>query len=217
MLDQLFNIVKQMGQDTVVSNPEVPNEQNQEVMAEATQTIAGGFKNIMAGGGLQNILDLFKGGGNSSGSNSGGGIGGLLKNPIVTMMVGHFISKLVGKFNMSPSAASNVANNLIPGSLDDLIRQTKDPNNSKLDMDGFLGSLVGNNGADLQEQGIQKAGGSPLQDLLDKFTGGGGDSNGDGQVDLQDLIGKFAQRSQNSLQGEGGGGGLLDMIRGFIK
>lgn len=62
MLDQLFNIVKQFGQDTVVNNPEVPNEQNQEVMADATKTIASGFQNIMAGGGFQNILDLFKAG-----------------------------------------------------------------------------------------------------------------------------------------------------------
>ncbi|HEV7783224.1 MAG TPA: hypothetical protein VGO58_18240 [Chitinophagaceae bacterium] len=217
MLDQLVNIVKQLGQHTVVSNPEVPNEHNQEVMADATQTIAGGFKNIMAGGGLQNILDLFKGGGNSSVS-TGSGIGGLLKNPIVTMMVGHFISKLVGKYNMSPSAASNVANDLIPGSLDGLIKQTQDPGNSNLNMDGFLGSLIGNNAGAEQDGATQKTGGSPLQDLLDKFTGGVGDTNGDGKADLQDLIGKFTQRSQNSLQGQGqgGGGGLLDMIKGFM-
>ncbi|MBM3415135.1 MAG: hypothetical protein FJY20_01550 [Bacteroidetes bacterium] len=65
MLDQLFNIVKQFGQDTVVNNPEVPNEYNPEIMADATKTIASGFQNVRAGGGFQNILDLFKGGGNA--------------------------------------------------------------------------------------------------------------------------------------------------------
>jgi len=213
MLDQLFNIVKQMGQDTVVSNPDVPNEYNQEVMADATQTIAGGFKNVMAGGGLQNILDLFKGGGANSGGTSGG-IGGLLKNPMVTMMIGHFISKLVGKYSMSPSVASNVANNLIPESLNGLISQTKDPNNPNINLDGFIGSLIGNNAQPGQQQ--QDNGGSPLQDLLEKFTGGG-NSSGDGKFDLQDLIGQFTQKSQNSFQDQGGGGGLLDMIKGFIK
>ncbi len=219
MLDQLFNIVKQFGQDTVVNNPDVPNEYNQEVMADATQTIAGGFKNIVAGGGLQNILDLFKGGGNTARGNgsSGGGIGGLLKNPIVSMMIGYFISKLVKKYSMSPSVASGVANTLIPNSLNGLINETKDPNNANLNLDGLIGSLIGGGGSDAQDQ---KSGGSPLQDLLEKFTGGGGGtSSGGGGFDLQDIISKFTQKSQNSFQneGSGGGGGLMDLIKGFIK
>jgi hypothetical protein len=214
MLDQLFNIVKQFGQETVVNNPDVPNEYNHEVMADATQTIAGGFKNIVAGGGLENILDLFKGGG---GSSSVAGVGGLMKNPIVSMMIGHFISKLVGKYSMSPSIASNVANNLIPKSLNGLIEQTRDPNNPKLNLDGFIGSLIG--GAAKDEKQEEKSGGSPLQDLLEKFTGsgGGGNSNSGGSgFDLQDIIGKLTQKSQNSFEDGKGGGGLMDLIKGFI-
>src|SRR5688572_19367398 len=110
MLDQIINLVKQFGKQTVVDNQDVPNEHNEEILADASKTIGTGFQNIMAGGGFQNILDLFKGGK----STTGGGIGGLLKNPIVSMMVGYFISKLVGKYKMSPSAASNVSNQLIP-------------------------------------------------------------------------------------------------------
>jgi hypothetical protein len=211
MLDQLFNIVKQFGQETVVNNPDVPNEYNQEVMADATQTIAGGFKNIVAGGGFQNILDLFKGGG------AAGGIGGLIKNPIVSMMIGHFISKLVGKYSMSPSVANNVANTLIPKSLNNLIEQTKDPNNPNINMDGFIGSLIG--GAATEEKQEEKGAGTPLQDLLEKFTGGGdnGNSGGGGGFDLQDIIGKLTQKSQNSFEQGKGGGGLVDMIKGFFN
>jgi hypothetical protein len=212
MLDQLINIVKQMGQNTVVKNPDVPNEHNQEVMADATNTIASGFKNVMAGGGLQSIIDLFRGGGSSSGNNRGG-IGGLLKNPIVMMMVGHFISKLVTKYKMKPAAASNVANNLIPGSLEGLIEKTKDPANPALDMDGLLNSIAG--GGDTQEETETKNAGSPLQGLLEKFAGG--DNNGDGKVDLQDLVSRFTRKSQNSMQDTGGGGGLMDMIKGFLR
>jgi hypothetical protein len=109
MLEQLLDLVKNFGQETVVDNPEIPNEQNHEVLADATKTITSGLQNVMAGGGLQNILDLFKG---NSGTSAG-----LLKNPMVSMMIGHFISKLVGKYNMSPSSASSVANNLIPNVL----------------------------------------------------------------------------------------------------
>lgn len=216
MLDQLFNIVKQFGQETVVNNPDVPNEYNHEVMADATQTIAGGFKNIVAGGGLQNIIDLFKGGGNTAGGNSSGDIGGLIKNPIVSMMVGYFINKLVGKYSMSPSVASNVANTLIPKSLNSLIQQTKDPDNENINLDGFIGSLIGGSAEAAQPAASNS---SPLQDLLDSFTGGGKSSSGTGGFDLQDIISKFTQKTQNSFENEknNGGGGLMDIIKGFIN
>ncbi len=220
MLDQLFNIVKQFGKDAVVNNPDVPNEYNQEVMADATQTIASGFQNIMAGGGFQNILDLFRGGGNQSGVSSGGSIGGLLKNPMVTMMIGYFISKLVSKYKMSPSAASKVANNLIPNSINDLIQQTNDPGNEKATLDNLVGALVGRAGTEEQlaaTQG-QVGGGGMLQNLLDKFTGGGNGGSGAGGFDLQDIISGLTNKAQNKFQDQqSGGGGLMDLIKGFMS
>lgn len=210
MLDQLLDIVKNYGKDTVVENPEIPNEQNQEVLADATKTITSGFQNVLAGGGLQNILDLFKGGGNSSGNNSG--IGGLMKNPMVSMMVGYFISKLVSKYKMSPTSASSVANNLIPNVLNGIITETNNPQNAGFTLDGLIGSLTGGSG---------NGGGSQLQDILDQFTGGGGNSSGNnsGGFDLQDLIGNFTRKAQDSFQNkdQGSGGGLMDMIKGFLS
>lgn len=218
MLDQLFNIVKQFGQKTVVENPEVPNEYNEDIMADATKTIGSGFQNIMAGGGFENILDLFKGGGKSAATNSGGGIGGLLKNPIVSMMVGYFISKLVGKYKMSPAAANNVASNLIPSSLDNLIQRTNDPNDKGATLDRLIGSLVGNGGKEQQEE--ESGGGSSLQNLLEQFTGGGGSGNSGGSgFDIQSIIGNLTKKAQTNFQGkeQGGGGGLMDLIKGFIS
>lgn len=217
MLDQLFNIVKQFGQDTVVNNPEIPNEYNQEVMADATKTIASGFQNIMAGGGFQNILDLFKGGGNAAAGGSGG-IGGLLKNPIVTMMVGYFISKLVSKYKMSPASASNVANILIPNALNNLIQQTNDPNNDAATIDNLVGELVGRAGSESQQN--ESGGGFSLQNLLEQFTGSGaGNGGSSGGINIQDIIGNLTQKAQNRFQEQesGGAGGLMDLIKGFMK
>lgn len=218
MLDQLFNIVKQFGQDSVVNNPEVPNEYNQDVMADATKTIASGFQNVLAGGGFQNILDLFKGGGNTNAVTSGGGIGGLLKNPMVSMMIGYFISKLVGKYKMTPAAASNVANNLIPNSINDLIQQTNDPGNPQATMDNLVGALVGRGAAAEQEEQQSSGGGFSLQNLLEQFTGGGSGS-GSGGFNIQDVIGNLTKKAQHNFQDQqsGGGGGLMDLIKGFMK
>lgn len=206
MLEQLLDLVKNFGKDTVVENPDIPNEQNQEVLADATKTITSGLQNVMAGGGVENILDLFKGGGQSG----GGGVAGLLKNPMVTMMVGHFISKLVGKYNMSPASASSVANNLIPNVLNGVITETNNPDNPGFTLDGLIGSLTGGN-----------AGGSQLQDLLNQFTGGGNATSGNGGgFDLQDLIGNITRKAQDNFQpagDTGAGGGLMDMIKGFLS
>lgn len=214
MIDQLLNIVKQFGQDTVVNNPEVPNEYNQEVMADATKTIASGFQNVMAGGGFQNILDLFKG---NSQAGGGGGMAGLLKNPMVTMMIGYFISKLVSKYKMSPASASQVANNLIPNSIQDLIQKTNDPGNEQATLDNLVGALVGKGAAPGPEQ-ASSGGGFSLQNLLEQFTGGGNGGAGGGGFDLQDIIGGLTKKAQNSFQDQqGGGGGLMDLIKGFMK
>lgn len=201
MLEQLLDLVKNFGKETVVENPEIPNEQNHEVLADATKTITSGLQNVMAGGGLQNILDLFKG---NSGTSAG-----LLKNPMVSMMIGHFISKLVGKYNMSPSSASSVANNLIPNVLNGVITETNNPENPGFTLDGLLGSLTGGG----------SGGGTQLQDLLSQFTGGADTGNSGGGLDIQDLIGNFTKKAQDSFQpsSQSGGGGLMDMIKGFLS
>lgn len=211
MLDQLLNIVKQFGQDTVVKNPEVPNEHNEEIMADATKTIASGFQNVMAGGGFQNILDLFRG---------GSGAGGVMKNPMVSMMIGYFISKLVGKYNLSPSSASQIANQLIPDSISSLVSQTNDPGNPTATLDNFVGALVGKQAFVQPEEEKESTGGFSLQDLLDKFTGGQNSNGGQGGggFDLQDIIGKLTRNAQDQFKGQqAGGGGLMDLIKGFMK
>ncbi len=216
MLDQLFNLVKQFGKDTVVDNPEVPNEYNEEIMADATKTVGSGLQNIMSGGGFQSILDLFKGGANKSGSN-GGGIGGLLKNPIVTMMVGYFISKLVGKYKMNASSASNVANNLIPNVLNGLISRTAStaPENDAFDFNDLIGSLTGGKVPTSESS----SNGFDFQGLLNQFTGGGqsGSKEGNG-FNIQDIVSQVTRGAQeNNEQQTSGGGGLMDMIKGLMS
>ncbi|MEO7923652.1 MAG: hypothetical protein ABIR30_08230 [Chitinophagaceae bacterium] len=204
MLDQLFNLVKQFGKNTVVENSDVPNEQNEAVMAEASNTIGGGLQNIMAGGGFQNILDLFKGGGNTTSK------GGLLKNPIITMMIGHFISKLVNKFKMKPAAASNVSNNLIPNVLGNLIDRTKsqDPENDAFDFNDLIGSLTGGKVATSESSSK----GFDFQGLLNQLVGGKEDEGSK----VQDISSQVTQGAQQH-QEEQGAGGLMNLIKGFFS
>lgn len=222
MLEQIAALVKQFGQDSVVNNPDIANDVNDEILADATHTISGGMQNMLAGGGLQDIISMFTGGGAGSQTNAvkSGGIGGLLKNPIVMMMVGHFVSKLISKYKMSPEKANSVSSALIPNVLTDLVSRTKDtnPENDSFDLNKLIGALTGGNVSTSETS----SGGFNFQNLINQITGSGGNDsnsgNGGSGFDLQDIISKVTSGAQqNQAQQSGGGGGLFDLIKGFIS
>ncbi len=213
MLEQLIGLVKQFAGDAIVKNPEIPNEKNEEAMAEASNTVVGGLQNILAGGGLQSIMSLFSQG-------NKGGTSGLMQNPIVNMMAGHFMKKLMGKFGINSGAASNIATSLIPSVLNGLISKTQDPNDKSIDMNSIIRSLTGGNApvAEAQQSG---GGGFDFQDLLKKFTGGGSNDGGgtSGGFNISDIISKVTRGAQQNqeTQVQQGGGGIMDLIKGFLK
>jgi len=208
MLDNLFDLVKGLAGDAVVANPDVPNEHNDEVVAEATNTVAGGLQNMVAGGGLQNIISMFSGGGQQNAK-------GILSNPIVNMMIGHFASKLMSKYGLGSNQASGVANNLIPNVISGLINKTNDPNNSSFTLDNLLSALTGGQSTQVaQEQQSSGNTGFSFQNLISQFTGGG--QTGSGGGGLMDIVSKLTGGAQNAQQQQGGGG-LMDIIKGFIK
>lgn len=194
MLKELFDLVKGHATETVINNRDIPNEKNDEVVAEATNTVASGLRNVVAGGGLQSLLSLF--GGNGSNRK------GLLSNPIVSMMMGHFAGKLMNKFGLNNSQANNLSGNLIPDVLGSLINKTNDSNDSGFSLEKLLGSITGN----------KDTGGGGLGDLLKQFGGGGQESSGGGIMDIVKSLAGGAQQQQQR-----NGGGLLDLIKGFAK
>jgi len=203
MLKNLFNLIKEHGTDAVINNPAIPNEQNNAVLADATHSVADGLQGALAGGGLQNILSLFSSGENHSGGN------GLLNNPIVSNIISSFTNKLTSNHGIGADQASVVASNLIPGVISSLINKTNDPNNSSFDIGNIINSLSGGGGA-------QNGGGFDIASLVNKFTSGGLDTNNDGHVGLDDLISKVTGGAQQQ-QTQNAGGGLMDIIKGFIK
>jgi hypothetical protein len=196
MLKELLDLVKGSATDTVINNPDVPNEHNDAVVAEATNTVASGLRNVVAGGGLQSLLALFGG--------NGGDKKSLLSNPIVSMMMGHFAGKLMNKFNMNNSQANNLSGSLIPSVLASLINKTNDPNDSGFSLEKLLGSITGN-----KAEGEQGSGGG-IGDLLKQLTGGQ-QGGGGGIMDIVKSLAGGAQQQQQR-----NGGGLLDIIKGLI-
>ena len=196
MLKELFDLVKGEATETVINNPDVPNQYNNDVVAEATNTVASGLRNLVAGGGTQSVLSLF--GGNTNKKS-------LLSNPIVSMMMGHFASKLMNKFKMGPSQANNLSGNLIPNVLGTLINKSNDPNDSAFSLEKLLASITGGRSNEVTSQG------GGIGGLL-KQLNGGGQSNGGGFLDIVKTLAGGAQEQQQR-----NGGSLLDMIKGFAR
>jgi uncharacterized membrane protein YeaQ/YmgE (transglycosylase-associated protein family) len=203
MLENLFNLIKEQGTGSVINNPVVPNEQNDAVLASATHSVTEELQGTLAGGGLQNVLSLFSGGGSNAG-------GGLINNPIVSNIISNFTQKLTNNHGIAGNEASGIAGNLIPNVISNLVSKTNNPNDSSFDINSFIGSLTGAGAAG------QSGGGFDLNGIMSKFTGGGGlDTDGDGQVELSDIVSKVTNGAQQAQSG--GGGGFMDMIKGFMK
>ena len=196
MLKELFDLVKGEATETVINNPDVPNQYNNDVVAEATNTVASGLRNLVAGGGTQNVLSLFEGNTNKK---------SLLSNPIVSMMMGHFASKLMNKFNMGTNQANNLSGNLIPNVLGTLINKSNDANDSAFSLEKLLASITGGRSNEVTSQG------GGLGGLLKQFNGGG-QSNGGGLLDIVKTLAGGAQEQQQR-----NGGSLLDLIKGFAR
>ena len=197
MLKELFDLVRGQATDTVINNPDVPNEYNNDVVAEATNTVASGLRNLVAGGGTQNVVSLFGSGTNKK---------SLLSNPIVSMMMGHFASKLINKFRMGPSQANNLSGNLIPNVLGSLINKSNDANDSSFSLEKLLASITGGRSNEVASQG------GGIGGLLKQFNGAGQSNGGGGLLDIVKSLAGGAQEQQQR-----NGGSLLDLIKGFTR
>jgi uncharacterized protein YidB (DUF937 family) len=187
MLDNLINLVREQAGDAVINNPTVPNDRNEEVIAATGESMAGGLQNILASGGLKDVLKLF-----------GGQDQATAGNPVVQNLSGGVIQQLMNKFGFDQQSANGIAGNLVPDVLQKLVSKTNDPNDSSFDIQGIFNQLSGGKSQSINIQG-----------LLGKVTQGGLDKDGDGDTDLQDVMAMFS--------GGGQGGNLLDSVKGFFS
>ena len=200
MLEELFNLVKGVASQ----NQTLPSTQKDDIAAEATNTVASGMRNMVAGGGLESLISMF-----SNGDQQKTGKG-LLSNPIVSMMIGHFAEKLMSKFNLNSHEANNVSSSMIPDVISNLVNKSNE-SNSGFSLENLLNSITGGKVAEVAPSQGNSGGG--LQDILSQLSGGQSNSGGGG---LMDIIGQLAGGAQQQQQ-KNGGGGLMDLIKGFIK
>lgn len=167
MFEQLTQLVQQYGGDAVVNNAAVPNEHNEAVINETSNSIFDGLKKIASEGGGEQLAGLFNG--NSPIDSS---------NPVVQQITQQLSGNLGEKFGLSSADSSGVASNLIPQILGSLVNKAKDPNDSSFQISDIINSISGNSG---QASGIM--------DTISKYgTQFGLDQNNDGKLDVADVL-----------------------------
>jgi uncharacterized protein YidB (DUF937 family) len=186
MLENLLNLVKQQAGSSIINNPAIPNEKNDEAVAVAGQSITGGLQQLLSQGGIKDVLSMFSGKQEIDSS-----------NPAVQQVSGNVVQNLMDKLGLDQQQAGSVAGGLVPDVLKKLVSKTNDPNDNSFDIQSIFNSLSGGGTSGVNVQG-----------LLNKFKGGL-DQDGDGDVDLQDLTAAFS--------GKGGGGGVMDKLKGLFN
>ncbi|WP_269225455.1 DUF937 domain-containing protein [Flavobacterium eburneipallidum] len=184
MLEQLTQLVQQYGNDAVVKNNAIPNEQNEAVMGEASSSILSGLQKIASEGGIEQLAGLFQG--NAAQDSS---------NPVVQQLTQQLSGSLGEKFGINSTDASGVAGNLIPQILGSLVGKAKDPNDS-FQISDLVTAISGGSGN------------GGLMEAVSKYGGQFGlDQNADGKVDMEDAMTAVTKKS-------GGLGGLFGKLFG---
>ena len=96
MFDQIMQLIQQSGQQSVVNNPDVPNEHNEDVMKEAGSSIMSALGNLTQTGQVNEVLASPEG------------------HPAVQDIQGNFATNITEKFGINQGAAGNIAATLIP-------------------------------------------------------------------------------------------------------
>ncbi|MBF4516494.1 DUF937 domain-containing protein [Flavobacterium sp. ANB] len=178
MFEQLTQLVQQYGNTAVVNNDAVPNEHNDGVMNEASNSIFDGLKKIASEGGAEQLAGLFNG--NSPIDSS---------NPVVQQLTQQLSGNLGQKFGLSSDASSGVASSLIPQILGSLVNKAKDPNDNSFQISDIISSISGNSGQ-----------ASSIMDTISKYgTQFGLDQNADGKVDIADVL--VVTKSKGGISG----------------
>jgi hypothetical protein len=132
MLENLNNLVREEAQETIVKNPAIPNEKNEEAIQAASGSIEEVLQEKASTGNFGDLSQLFKG-------------GDFANNPIVNKIKEVFAGKL-GNMGIDGNAAGGAAAGIIPALIEKFVRRTNDPNDKGFDLQNMLKQFAGPDG-----------------------------------------------------------------------
>ncbi|PWV46979.1 hypothetical protein [Chitinophaga sp. S165] len=173
MLEQLTQLIQQSGLQSVINNPEVPNEHNDAVIAEAQNSILSTFGQLNANGETQQVNDALDS----------------ADHPVTQNIQQNFAGNIMEKFGINSATATSIAATLIPTVLNAIKGggvQGGGGVGNGFNIQDILSSLGGSN------FGSGGFGSGNIQSSINNIGGKLGlDKDGDGDVDLNDITKMF--------------------------
>jgi hypothetical protein len=172
MLEQLTQLIQQSGLQSVINNPEVPNEHNDAVIAEAQNSILSSFGQLNASGEAQQVNDALES----------------ADHPVTQNIQQNFAGNIMEKFGINSATATSIAATLIPTVLNAIkgggaTGAASGGGGNGFNIQDILSSLGGNSGG---------FGSGNIQSSINSIGGKLGlDKDNDGDVDLNDLTKMF--------------------------
>lgn len=135
MLENLQNLVREHAGDAIINNPAIPNERNEEAVADASSSIVSGLKTAVANGKIEDVQSLFRNGADAAPA-----------SPVAQNIQAGFAHNLMEKFGIDSGKAGSIAASLIPIVLKKFVNKTNDPNDNSFDLSSILAVLTGGGG-----------------------------------------------------------------------
>ena len=174
MFEQLMQIIQQSGQQAVVENADVPNENNDAILNEAQNSITSSLAQLQSSGELNTLKDSFERDPSTAQS-----------HPAVQNISNNFMGSIMEKFGLNKGTAATIAAAVIPMVLSKIMNKGGGQQaGGGFDLGGLLSSLTGGGNA---QPGAQAQGGGIMDTLSSLGAKFGMDKDGDGDVDMSDL------------------------------
>ncbi len=182
MIDQLLKIVQQNSSDCVVKNKDVPDQYNQAVQEEVTNSIENTLAKLLNQGKTDQVLGLF-------GSAAQGQSASLSGNPIAKLISDNIVKTLGQKFKFPPAVSGVIVSTLLPRVLGQFSKKVADPKDKSIDMNSVIGTLLGGGNSGQ----AKPSGGVDFNSILGSILSEGGakSGSGGGGFDVGGLLGSI--------------------------
>ena len=131
MFEKLFMLVKNNAGTAVIDNPVIPVKYHEAVINEASSSIIEVLKNQLETGKIKDLIRFFQ-------------FSGIYNNSLVSTIINKFANKLNNFYGIEPDSAMVAANTLITPVMAELVKESKDSQNTDFGLSNFLSKLSGN-------------------------------------------------------------------------
>lgn len=129
MMDKIKSIVREFSEDTIVKNPAIPNDKNEQAIETTATSLVDHIKSEATSGNTSSLLDIFKKDDDPA------------LNPSVNRISTGVAGDLVKKLGIDNGAALGIVNSIIPSIISKIRSKSNNPDDKDFNIQNLLNSF----------------------------------------------------------------------------